>query len=541
MASDMDKLDPEKLQVDSRLGTGPNRERLHDSPSLTQMRSLSIARVRSNNGHGCADLDDGDDSTDDTVTPDHPQVEKDPFEVTWESETDPLCPKSMSIVRKWLVVITVGMGSLCVTCTSSIYASTYSQMNPEFHISSIVGTLGLSLFVLGIALGPLLMSPLSEFVGRRPIYLISWALFLIWLIPSAVSRNAATMMVARFIDGFGGSSFLSVAGGTVSDIFNRDQIQAPMVIIALSPFVGPSLGPLLGGFINYYSSWRWTYYAMLIWSVVEFAMIIFFAPETYHPIKLREKARKLRKETGDERWKAPMEKSNKSVGATIGNSLLRPFQLLIFEPMCLLLCLFSAILLGVLYLFFGAFSLVFGGTYGFNLWQSGLSFLGIFTGMIICSAIDPIWRIKYLQLLEQNNGRPEPEFRLPSAIAGAFLVPIGLFIFAWTAYPWVHWIVPIIGSGIFGCGTLMVFTGIFTFLVDAYPLYAASALAANSFVRCTFAAAFPLFGIQMYQKLGYQWGSSLLAFLTVAMMPFPYLFFRYGKQIRKNSRFATHS
>ncbi|KAI1104428.1 putative bicyclomycin resistance protein [Jackrogersella minutella] len=541
MASGTDKLDPEKVEVDSRPGTAEGSKLApYATPSLSQIRSLSITRIRSNNGHGCADLEEGD-ATDDTLTLAQARTEKDPFEVSWDGDDDPLCPRSMSIVRKWLVVITVGLGSLCVTCTSSIYASTYDQMNPEFHISSIVGTLGLSLFVLGIALGPLLMSPLSEFVGRRPIYLASWAMFLIWLIPSAVARNAATMLVARFIDGFAGSSFLSVAGGTVSDVFKREHIQAPMVIISLSPFVGPSLGPLLGGFINFHTTWRWTYYAMIIWAGIEMVMIVIFAPETYHPIKLREKARKMRKETGDDRWKSPMENSKKSVARTIGNSLLRPFQLLIFEPMCLLLCLFSAILLGVLYLFFGAFGLVFGDTYGFNLWQSGVSFLGIFTGMILCSGTDTIWRRVYNRLLEQNNGRPEPEFRLPSAIAGAFLVPIGLFIFAWSAYPWVHWIVPIIGSGIFGCGTLMVFTGIFTFLVDAYPLYAASALAANSFARCTFAAAFPLFGIQMYHKLGYQWGSSLLAFLTVAMMPFPYLFFKYGKRIRKNSRFATQS
>lgn len=182
------------------------------------------------------------------------------------------------------------------------------------------------------------------------------------------------------------------------------------------------------------------------------------------PIRLREKARKLRKETGDDRWKAPMETSTKSVAETVGNSLLRPFQLLIFEPMCLLLCLFSAILLGVLYLFFGAFPLVFGNTYGFNLWQTGLSFLGIFIGMILSAASDPVWRHINHRLLEKSNGIPEPEFRLPPAIAGAVITPIGLFIFAWSAYPWVHWIVPIIGSGIFGCGTLLVFTGIFTFL-----------------------------------------------------------------------------
>ncbi|OTA95765.1 hypothetical protein M434DRAFT_393409 [Hypoxylon sp. CO27-5] len=538
MTSDMERADSEKFDVESRPGTSQgSRHESFEERSVSRIRSSSIARVRSNNGHGCADLEEGD-ATDDTLTS-QPQVEKDPFEVAWDGDDDPLCPRRISNLRKWLMVITVGMGSLCVTCTSSIYASTYGQMNPEFHISSEVGTLGLSLFVLGIALGPLLMSPLSEFVGRRPIYLASWAMFLIWLIPSTVARNAATMLVARFIDGFAGSSFLSVAGGTVSDVFKREHIQAPMVIISLSPFIGPSVGPLLGGFINYYTTWRWTYYAMLIWAFVELVMIVVFAPETYHPIKLREKARKLRKETGDERWKAPMEKSTKSVARTIAYSLLRPFQLLIFEPMCLLLCLFSAILLGILYLFFGAFGLVFGTTYGFNLWQSGLSFLGILVGMIVCSASDPLWRRINHRILERNNGIHEPEFRLPPAIAGGFLVPIGLFIFAWSAYPWVHWIVPIIGSGIFGCGTLLVFTGIFTFLVDAYPLYAASALAANSFARCTFAAAFPLFGIQMYQKLGYQWGSSLLAFLTVAMMPFPYLFFRYGKQIRKKSRYAT--
>lgn len=64
-------------------------------------------------------------------------------------------------------------------------------------------------------------------------------------------------------------------------------------------------------------------------------------------------------------------------------------------------------------------------------------------------------------------------------------------------------------------------------------------MAANAFTRCAFAAAFPLFGLQMYDRLGFQWGSSLIAFLTVAMMPFPYLFFRYGRQIRKHSKYAT--
>jgi multidrug resistance protein len=325
-------------------------------------------------------------------------------------------------------------------------------MNPEFGISTLVGTLGLSTFVLGLAIGPLLMSPLSEFYGRRPIYLSSWAMFLVWIIPSAVAGNPETIIVTRFFGGFAGSAFLSVAGGTVSDVFSRDEIQAPMTIISLSPFIGPSLGPLIGGFINSNTYWRWTYYFLLIWSTVVLVCIVFLAPETYHPVRLREKARRLRKETGDERWRAPMENMTKSIARTVGYSLLRPFQLLAYEPMCLLLCVFSAILLGCLYLFFGAFSLIFGGVYGFNLWQTGLAFLGIFTGMVAAAATNPLWQFARERLLVNNQGIAEPEFRLPPAIAGAVLVPTGLFWFAWTAYPWIHWIVPVIGSAIFGMG-----------------------------------------------------------------------------------------
>ncbi|KAI0418628.1 major facilitator superfamily domain-containing protein [Xylaria grammica] len=497
-----------------------------DAESQSDDVTIELGPARSQNGHGCADLSDTDDH-------------EDPFEVSFDGDDDPMCPRSMPLARKWFLVCLVGLGSLCVTCTSSIYTATYSQMNPEFDQSDIVATLGLSTFVLGIASGPLFLGPLSEFYGRRPIYLGSWSMFVIWLIPCAVARNTATMVTVRFLDGFAGSAFLSVAGGTVSDVFRRDQIQSPMTIISLSPFIGPSLGPLLGGFINYYTNWRWTYYVIIIWAFALLVLMVLFAPETYHPIKLREKARRLRKETGDERWKAPMEKSTKSIPRTIAYSLLRPFQLLTFEPMCLLLSLLSAVLLGVIYLFFGAFTLIFGGNYGFNLWQIGLSFLGIAIGMLAGAASNSIWRSIHRKLVHRNHGVPEPEFILVSSIVGAVIVPVGLFLFAWTSFPWVHWIFPIIGSALFGCGTLLVFNGVFTFLVDTYPLYAASALAANSFLRCTFAAAFPLFGKQLYQAAGYQWASSVLGFITLALMPLPYIFFRYGKRLRQKSRFTT--
>ncbi|OCL05596.1 MFS general substrate transporter [Glonium stellatum] len=467
------------------------------------------------------------------------------FEVTWDGDDDPMNPRSMGKLRRWLIVLVVSASSVCVTCTSSVYTSTYGQLILEFHTTREIATLGLSLFVMGLGIGPMVLSPLSEFYGRRPIYIYSYLFFLIWLIPCAVAPNIATMLVCRFLDGLSGSAFLSVAGGTVGDMFTKSELSAPMMIYTAAPFIGPELGPLIGGFINQYTTWRWTFYVLLIWAGVQLSLIILFVPETYHPVLLRQKAQRLRKETGNEAWKAPIERLSRSIPRTVLWSCIRPFQLLILEPMCLNLCILSAILLGILYLFFGAFPLVFEKNHGFTISQTGLTFMGLFVGMVLGISSDPLWRRNYARLVRQREaqggepGGSEPEFRLPPTIYGAFLVPIGLFGFGWTTYPWVHWIVPIIFSAIFSTGLIWIYSGVFTFLVDCYPLYAASALAANSFARSSFGAAFPLFGVQMYNNLGYQWATSLLAFLALAMAPFPFLFYRYGKRLRGNSRFAS--
>jgi multidrug resistance protein len=128
------------------------------------------------------------------------------------------------------------------------------------------------------------LGPLSEFFGRRPIYLVAWATYLIWIIPSAVAKNIETMIIARFFDGLSGSAFLAVSGGTVSDLFSRNELQAPMLMYSLAPFIGPSIGPLIGGFINYYTDWRWTYYVLIIWTFVIMLAIVFFVPETYRKL-----------------------------------------------------------------------------------------------------------------------------------------------------------------------------------------------------------------------------------------------------------------
>ncbi|KAE9376074.1 MFS general substrate transporter, partial [Stipitochalara longipes BDJ] len=447
-------------------------------------------------------------------------------------------PRNWPIWRKWMVTLIVSSISLCSTYTSSVYTTTYDQLIHEFHTSKEVVTLGLSLYVLGLGLGPMLLAPLSEFFGRRPIYLTSWAGFVVWLIPCAVAQNIQTMLVARFFNGMCGSGFMSVAGGTVGDLFNVHELALPMMVYTASPFLGPELGPIIGGFICQNADWRWVYYVLIIWSAVAYVAIVFLVPETYEPILLKQRLARESLERSEESSSLPA-KSGKDILSTVAHSCLRPMQLLIFEPMCLALCTFSAVILGILYLFFEAFPLVFGGVYGFSLEQSGLSFIGLLIGMSIGLATNPFWDRHYENLFAKSLAHPPPpELRLPPAMAGSILIPVGIFWFAWTARSSIHWIVPIIGTSVFGIGVLLTFSGIFTFLVDAYPQFAASGLASNSFLRSCFAAGFPLFAVQMYQRLGNPWATSLLGFIAVACAPFPFLFFRYGATLRERSRFA---
>lgn len=169
------------------------------------------------------------------------------FEVQWEGPEDGMNPKSTawgSTARKWSIILICATSALSVTCASALYTSTYSQMEPEFHISREAATVGLSIFVAGLGLGPMFLSPLSEFYGRRSIYLCAFGMYLIWLIPCAVANNIATMLVSRFFDGLAGSAFLSVAGGTVGDMFPKEKLSMPMMIYTAAPFVGPLVSPI---------------------------------------------------------------------------------------------------------------------------------------------------------------------------------------------------------------------------------------------------------------------------------------------------------
>ncbi|KIV77327.1 hypothetical protein PV11_09131 [Exophiala sideris] len=444
-------------------------------------------------------------------------------------------PRKRSTRSKWAIVLISSTAAHVVTAGSGIYTLSYDQFKDEWGTSREVSTLGLSLYTLAMGLGPLVIAPLSEFYGRRIIGLCSLVLYLIWLIPCALARNIETELVGRFFTGAAGSAFLSVAGGTVGDVFEPSQLQTPMLVYSTIGFLGPDVGPMIGGVIAQYTTWRWSFYVLMICTAILLALFYFFSPETYAPVLLRWKIERLQKETGPD---INVDQKPRSIVRAVLTSCTRPFQLLVLDPMVTCLCILTAFTLGIQYLLFGGFTYVFETVYHFELWQIGLTFLGIAVGAFVAMAMDPFWRRYREKQVKNNNGISEPEYRLPTVAFGALCLPISLFWFGWTSRSSVHWIVPILGTVPFGIGGLFVYSGVWTFLVEAYPIYAASALGANAFTRLVSASAFPLFGVQMFERMGIGWAASLLGFLTLVAAPFPFIFIRYGKRLRGLSRFA---
>ncbi|WPK27089.1 hypothetical protein PUMCH_004462 [Australozyma saopauloensis] len=478
--------------------------------------------------------------------------EKDPlYEVSFDTLEDPEDPLALSDLRKWLIVGLISCGSICITSISSIWSLVSPSIMEEYHISQEVSTLGISFYIWGMGTGGMFLSPISEFHGRKIVYVSGlFLVFAFGLVP-AFSHNIGSILFSRAIAGFFSSSFMSVAGGTFSDLFKktertanfkRDQqkeLNKALLMYSVSPFFGAGLGPIIAGAVVQYLPYRWAFYIMSIWSGVMTLLVIVFVPETYEPVLLKKKAARLRKSTGDDRYFAPIEKIKQSLVRSIFLSSKRPILLILKDYMTMALCFYSGFVLAVIYLFFVSFPYTFRTVYHFNSLGQGLAFIGLILGLCLTAIISPPFiKIWYDHLMAKNNGVHVTEFRLLPLIIGAFLTPIGLFILAWTSYPHVHWIAPIIGSFVFGAGTSLVFSGIFAYTVEAYRKYTASAMATNSFVRSMMSGAFPLFGLQMYKALGIQWATTILAVFSCFLIPIPFIFYKYGAMLRAKSPYT---
>ncbi|PYH94360.1 putative MFS transporter [Aspergillus ellipticus CBS 707.79] len=446
------------------------------------------------------------------------------YEVFWEPEDPedprlwPLCQSAVPTWYKGVSVVTMSLGATVVSLFSTLYTSAIPGLEEDFHISKLVGLLGVFTYLLGMAIGGIVFAPLSETVGRRPVYLASMTVFLILILPSALARNIEAILISRFFGGLFGSAIMGNSPASVNDLVSDQHRALAFGIWSIGPTNGPVYGPIIGGFVFEYLGWRWTNW------------IVLFVHGKYAPVILRRRAANIRKETAVPKWWTRYDGAD-DLSKRLKPGLSRPFVMLITEPIC-----YVAIVYGGLYLCFVAYPIAFQTERGWPPGIGGVSFIGIGCGALIAIACEPLFR----RLINCHKKDPvtytvPPETMASVVIIGAILLSVGQLWFAWTCTPTVHWIVPILAGVPFGAGNACVFFYANNYMARFYGIYTASALAGNIFFRKILGACLPLAGPAMYATLGLNWASTLLGLVEVACTSIPVVFYFYGHRIRKAS------
>lgn len=262
---------------------------------------------------------------------------------------------------------------------------------------------------------------------------------------------------------------------------------------SVAPLIGPVLGPIAGGFLTQYASWRWAFYTTSIVDAVVQLISLFFLEESYTPVLLRRKKERLLK-SGATNLYTEHDFPDDSMVQVLKTNMIRPLKMLATQPVVQVLALYQGYLYGNIYIIYAYFPTLWTGPYGERLDIASLNYLSLGIGTAFAAEVsthinDRIYRF----FTARNGGTGRPEYRIHIMIPATLLLSVGLFWYGWSAQKHLHWIMPNIGVAIFSASAYVCTLSNNTYMVDTYGWYSASALAAISMLRCLFGFAFPLF------------------------------------------------
>ncbi|EGZ69589.1 MFS general substrate transporter [Neurospora tetrasperma FGSC 2509] len=436
--------------------------------------------------------------------------------VDFEGPDDPYRPMNWPMKKKIMTTMLYGLITMSASWASSSYSAGTAQVSTHFDVGHEVAVLGTSIFLVGFGIGPLLWAPLSE--------------------------DYQTLMITRFFGAFFSSAPVTNTGGVLGDLFSPAERGIAMAGYAMAVVGGPAIGPVVSAAVAIQPSlgWRWTLYLTGILQAFVLALGLIFIDESYPPRLLVNKARRLRIQTGNWALHAKFEEWDVTFSELAQKFLLRPVQLLC-TPICFLVALYASFCYGILYMQLGAIPIIFGEVRGWTQLVATLPLLCIFIGAMIGCGANVYNQFIYNKAYRAAGDRAVPERRLPPMMVGSVIFSGGQFMLGWTAPKDIHWIVPCIGLVLMGSGFFMIFQAALNYLVDTFTRYAASAVAANTFLRSCFACAFPLVVTPMFHNIGVGPGSSITGGFAALLIPVPFVFFVYGKRIRKRSKWSRPS
>lgn len=421
---------------------------------------------------------------------------------------DPENPRNWPIWRKWSIVVAIAFIDLTVSFAASGFSPASTKFSKDFGVSSEVATLGLSMTVWGFALGPMTLAPLSEYYGRSPVYIISYGIFLLWVLGTALVQTLGGFLVLRFLSGWFCAVTIANFGGTIADLFEPHATGIPMSLFLWAATVGSPLGYFLFSFIAQHKPWRDVFWALLGIGGGAWLIMTATLKETRHSILLLRRAARERKERGTDAIEVPDSMKQRGPTELFKVALARPFRFLFTEAIIVFGALYNGYLYGLSFLFNGAFSLVFGPEgHGFEVQGVGLSFLGIVIGISIGPITNLLQENYYQRRISAMGGKNVPEARVQMGKVAAVgecaihisqsliakpkfeVFPISLFWFAWTTYKSVHFIVPIIASAFWGWSFYTLILMTYTYTEDSYkvslPEESVKTISVDHFVRST--------------------------------------------------------
>lgn len=331
---------------------------------------------------------------------DEKQVEGDMILVDWYNEEDPENPQNWSTSKKVVVTTVLWLYTFTVYCASAIYTPSLEGVQVEYQVGHIVASLGLSLYVLGYGIGPLVFSPLSEIprVGRKWPYVVTLFFFVLMAIPTALVKSLPGFLVLRFLTGVLGSPCLATGGATMQDMYSSLKLPYGYTAWVGATFCAPALGPVISGFAVAAQSWRWSMWEVLWMALSTFVVVLVAFPETSAATILFRRAERIRRREKDDRYfsQSELDAAQKSVREVAVHALLRPLEITILDPAVLFTNLYSSYSYGVYYSFFEAFPLVYTDMYGFSLGLTGTAFLSIVIACLVGSLIYCVYLYWYL-------------------------------------------------------------------------------------------------------------------------------------------------
>ncbi|RMZ88544.1 hypothetical protein DV736_g4230, partial [Chaetothyriales sp. CBS 134916] len=452
------------------------------------------------------------------------------------SPDDPYQPRTWTERRKTSMAILVSFSQLVALMSASVIAPALSQIAQDVGLTTSAAQVAFSVYLLGLGLGPFLIAACSETFGRRPVWIFSHLFYILWNSLCPVGNSSVLMITGRLMSGFGASVGISLSAPIVADMYGPEKRGRSLAVATFAPYFGPAVGPIIGGLMTQHISWHWSFWLLSIFDAAVVLLGFCFLRETYAPVLQRRAAHLLK--TSSDVGNGALTTTDTNLLDRFLKSLARPVLLLYRRPVIQLLSLLLGLNFGIYTIILSTFAALWIEKYQESTTISSLHYIAIAIGCTVSSQggghlTDFVWR----RLKRRAGGHFNPEYRVPIMLPGLVLMPIGLIWYGWSAEHRLSWIMVDIAVVIFTLGSFLWAQAMLAYLLDEFVQYAASANAASRMFVYLLGFAFPIFAPDLYEKLGYGWGNTLLALIIIGLgWISPILLWKFGARLRAAGR-----